>query len=439
MPIKRIILWTVSLAVLAGSLTAAYYFDARYRQEREDKAKQESDERFNKLAVRQAKAGIIKMDSDDADFTFEKAVSRSWLPQVPVYGRVVPHPRATAEVRTVFAGKLRKADAVPWPSLAQSVKAGDVLGWVDVRVGPQDRLDLLVKRVEAGIRQQGAETIHKFRAERLKRLEEAGSQNEKDAARVELAEASTQFEIARAAGKLYEDALNALDHPAGKGSEPKPAWSEPIVAPAGGEIIELLAQPGMTVEAGSVIVRTADFSKVLVRLDVPAASLKEPPPATLELVLLPSAPAVLEGANNRVDDVDAPLSVQGKLIGSAGQVDAGSQTAAYFYEIANPPAFCRPGLFVKAMLPASEGQALDAVSVPRTALLFHQGRAMVYVNIGSTSSKFFRFRRQEVQVLAQTGDRVILRTSRDFGPDDLVVVSGTQAILSAEFLRDADD
>jgi hypothetical protein len=52
-----------------------------------------------------------------------------------VYGRVVPNPRATAEVRAAFAGTLRARPGA-WPALGAWATAGQVLGWVDIRVGP---------------------------------------------------------------------------------------------------------------------------------------------------------------------------------------------------------------------------------------------------------------------------------------------------------------
>jgi len=85
--------------------------------------------------------------------------SCAWQQRTPVYGRVVPNPLATAELRSAFAGTLRAAPDSAWPAPGRRVRAGQVLGWVDLRIGPQERLDLQVKLREATARLLGAEKV----------------------------------------------------------------------------------------------------------------------------------------------------------------------------------------------------------------------------------------------------------------------------------------
>src|SRR2546429_259791 len=78
--------------------------------------------------------------------------------------------------------------------------------------------------------------------------------------------------------------------------------------------------------------------------------------------------------------------------GAAPQVDAVSQFAGYWYEVSpkfpspSPAAAApghstwRPGLFVKAALVGQHAKVQEAVAVPGTALLYHQGRTLVYVS-----------------------------------------------------------
>src|SRR5205085_1572927 len=109
-----------------------------------------------------------------------------WEKRAAAYGRVVPNPRAAAEVRAAFAGVLRADPDHGWPTLGARVKAGQVLGRLDVRVGPQEWLDLATRLAEARLKQKGAEDLVRVQKERYDRLRGAGagvSQSEIDTAR----------------------------------------------------------------------------------------------------------------------------------------------------------------------------------------------------------------------------------------------------------------
>src|SRR5438270_13425920 len=79
----------------------------------------------------------------------EPALAVTWAKRVPAYGRVVPNPRATSDVRAAFAGTVRAGPDGVGLTPGAWVKAGETLGWLDVRVGPQERLDLLTRLNEA--------------------------------------------------------------------------------------------------------------------------------------------------------------------------------------------------------------------------------------------------------------------------------------------------
>src|SRR5262249_24343165 len=117
---------------------------------------------------------VIKLGAELAEslgLKTEAAKEGEWQQQVPVYGRVVFNPRAVAEVGTPFAGTLRAASHSSWPTLGSRVEAGDVLGWLDIRVGPQERLDLEMKLTEAQAKLRGAEEVFKIQQERVTRFQ----------------------------------------------------------------------------------------------------------------------------------------------------------------------------------------------------------------------------------------------------------------------------
>src|SRR5262249_19798879 len=141
---------------------------------------------------------------------------------------------------------------------------------------------------------------------------------------------------------------------------------------------------------GGLLVRIVDFRQTLVRLDWPPEVLTAEPPETVELSSVPAIPAALRGATNRPAAGKPVPPVSAARVGAAPQVDPASQYMGYFYKVllniskdkteAETIAW-RPGLFVKAEVPVPAGATQDAVSIPATALLYHQGRALVYVRV----------------------------------------------------------
>src|SRR5439155_18502531 len=118
------------------------------------------------------------------------------------------------------------------------------------------------------------------------------------------------------------------------------------------------------------------------------------------------------------------------------------QFAGYWYEVGAAPqagnsegskpnginhggVIWRPGLFVKAFLKATAAKPQEGISVPRTAVLFHQGRALVYVRLTPG-----RYQRREVQVLGEDAGRWIL--SAGVAAGELVVYRQAQVLLSEE-------
>src|SRR5205814_337647 len=125
--------------------------------------------------------------------------------------------------------------------------------------------------------------------------------------------------------KLWANALQEIEQ---RNEVPNSTWSRPLMAPAGGEITELAAQPGATVEAGGLVLRIVDFGKPWVRLDLPPEFLAAgPPPESVELTALTPVPSGLRGPTNRTDSNGQTEPVKAMLVGPAPQVDAASQYA----------------------------------------------------------------------------------------------------------------
>jgi hypothetical protein len=440
--------WTLSLAALAGLLAGAYLVQERARRQREAQAAADTAAPPKRAANKVIKLGAQFAESHG--LKDEPAQSVRWEKRAAAYGRVVPNPRATAEVRVAFAGTLRAVPDGAWPALGMRVKAGQVMAHLDVRVGPQERLDLLTKLNEARLKQQGAEEhvrLQQARVDRFKGAGQAISRAELDTARSQLTEARTQLATATAAVKEWQQALDAINR---LGDRKDRKWSQPLTAPAGGEITELAGRPGMALEPGGVVARVVDFRFALVRLELPPECLTAAPPAEVELFALSATPAALEGASNRPDPSPPVRALTGRLLGTAGQVEVHSQFAAFWYEVdTGPPStpsttatkatgevaaarLWRPGLFVKAFVPVPHSEPRPAVSVPETSLLYHDGRALVYVRLSPG-----RYERREVQVLGRQRGAWVLARGVEAG--EPVVSRRAQVLLSEEFRAEVDN
>src|SRR5262249_36933057 len=140
--------WFATLALVGNVLGLAYLIHTERKERETEGAAGEKEEqgKEDKTPVEvKLKAEVI--DSIHLKVEPVRAEGR-WYEPVAVYGRVVPNPMATVEVRAPFAGTLQEA-ITPWPAPGQWVQAGQTLARIDIRVGPQERLELQNKLNEA--------------------------------------------------------------------------------------------------------------------------------------------------------------------------------------------------------------------------------------------------------------------------------------------------
>jgi biotin carboxyl carrier protein len=447
--VVTVIKWAVALGSLVGLIVLAHFLRGQVNGDRS--AEEGADATQN---PRRVQNNVVKLGAQLAEsygLKDVRAEAAEWHNRITVYGRVVPNARATTEVRAPFAGTLRADREGSWPALGNRVKVGQVLAWLDVRVGPEVRLDLVIKLKEARAKLAGAEQVVKIQQEKMGRFESAGgsiAQAELDAARVQLTEAKTQLAQAKATVKQWEEALTEIDR---QGERKDATWSQPLKAPRKGEITELAGTPGLAVEPGALIARIVDFRRALVRLDIPLFALAAGPPDRVELSVHSTVAPALEGASNRPEAAKPAPPVLAVLAGAVPQVETTSQSAGFWYEVdttlgcrqdrgaentAAPEVvgggIWRPGLFVTATMNAVNGKPQPAVAVPETALLYHQGRALVYVRISPG-----RYERREVQVFGREADRWLLASGVTAG--EPVVYQRAQVLLSEEFRGEADN
>lgn len=445
--VSVVLKWVLALGLIGGLLVMTYWINGQMRAEQ---AREGEDEAIQ--APLRTRDGVVELGVEESRrYGLKAAAAESafWTERVPVYGQVVGNPKATAEVRSPFAGTLRADPGNAWPEPGQWIRAGQTVGWVDIRVGAQERLTLEDNLNNARLKKAGAEKIEALQRARVERIEKVSQSQivpgqQLDDAKVLLAEAETQLGIASAAVELWQKALEEVDRP---GRRETSTYSQPLKAPADGEVVDVAAKPGMAIEAGLMVAQVVDFRRPMVRLEIPPELMGSGPPERVRLMAIAERPPGLSRvAGSAASPSREPPGVEAVPVGPAPQVDAASQFVGYWYEPEaegsvgpiygegdGPGTIWRPGLRVKTWLSPPGVRARPAVRVGSGAVLFHQGRALVYVRV-----KPGGFERREVQPLGRDGEFWVLAARQDFEPGGLkpgeVVVShGAQVLLSEEF------
>jgi membrane fusion protein, multidrug efflux system len=277
------------------------------------------------------------------------------------------HDGTVAGVREAVVRARIEDEVVAVPvSVGDRVRAGQVL--VRQRGAA---VDATVRRSEVQLRQA------RSALERVRKLHEAGA-----ASAQELEAAEAQRDLARA---TVEAARGERE----------------LVSPLAGVVTELPARPGMIPTAGDPLVRVADLSQLVVRLQVPAAEAARTRP----------------GQPARLLDDDA--------VGEVRRVSLGADPVSRLVEVEvefPPAARLVAGTLVAVEIRTAARE--DAVQVPRDAV--RDGVVWVADEEG-------RAERREVDVGLEGAERVEI--ARGVKPGEQVVVEGASLLREGARLR----
>jgi len=355
--------------------------------------------------VRRAPAGdtVVVLDSQaQARAGLEtEALAAATLPQeVVAYGDLQEDPAQSFMLRAPVAGTLRRSRSRDWPGLGQTLAEGSVVGTIEPRLAPVDRVNLTERltSARAEVAAISASLVASRAALARARTLNAEDKNISDRALQE-AEARVKGEEARLeaaaeSARLIESAL---------------ATAAPVALSVerGGQVVEVLAQPDEAIESGQPILRVARFNQFIARVDVPAGQAVNASVSTAQIV-----PIGHEGR---------PL--RGERVSLAAAVDPKTQGQPFLFRIRDPGLNLRPGMAVTAYLNLP-GAPRHGVLVPRSALVRFAGVAWVYVQGGAGE-----FSRREVAL-----DRPAEKGwfSASLKPGERIVVAGAQTLLSEE-------
>jgi RND family efflux transporter MFP subunit len=238
-------------------------------------------------------------------------------------------------------------------------------------------------------------------ASRLKSLN-ANDQNVSDKA-VEEAEAQLAAQQARL--KSAQASVKLLAAPLQVDSGVGPG---PLQVRKSGQITEIAAQPGETVQAGQPLLRVSRFDHLLARLHVPPGQSVPASPSRATIYL--------------ADNPDVALAAH--RVALAGSIDPKYPGQTWLFRLAPGKAPLRPGQAVTAHIPVT-GQRVTGVSIPSSAILRYEGETWVYVE--RAAGEFVR----RVAHLEEPGKEGWIARS-GFAPGERIVIAGAQSLLSEQ-------
>ena len=333
------------------------------------------------------------------------AIAQAIEPQVVAFGRLEEDPSRTFVLRAPVAGTLHFATGRDWPNIGQSLADAAIVGTIEPRLATADRIGL-TNQLATAQSELGASTASAVAAraayERTKLLN-ADNKNVSDRA---LEDAASRVAAEESRLKAATDTVRLLQQSLESAG---PTGNTRLTVERGGDVVEILARPGESVEPGAPILRVAKLDRLFARADVPVG--EHVPPTT------PTARIVAVGYE------DAPILAD--RVGMVATADPAAQGQSFLFRLRETRLGLRPGLAVTARIPVP-GPRRQGIVIPSAAIVRLAGKSYVYVQ--TTANEFVR---KEV-TLDQPTDEGYLST-RTVATGDRVVMQGAQLLLSEEF------
>jgi multidrug efflux pump subunit AcrA (membrane-fusion protein) len=327
-------------------------------------------------------------------------------PEIIAYGTLQEDPSRSFALRAPMSGIVHAAENRPWPRLGDKVENGLAVGMIVPRLNPVERADLAARLAAARADAEEAQASLSAARASFESKKSLNTQNKivSDVTLAE-AEAKTKGEEARLKAaietiRVMESSLVAATGPTG------PA---PLAVTTGGQVVEVLVQPGEAVEGGQAILRVVRFDRLIARISLPPGERVGESASTAQIVVI--------GYEDR--------ALSGERIAAAPAVDPRTGGPSFLFAVSPNPPILQPGTAVTAYLPLP-GQSKKGVLLPRSAVVRIANKTWVYVKTAED-----KFTRREVTLDQTTPNGWFV--TQGFSFDDRVVLQGAQSLLSEEF------
>jgi RND family efflux transporter MFP subunit len=331
---------------------------------------------------------------------------KSVAPEIVAYGRLEEDPAGSFALRAPISGTLQVAVGRAWPRIGEHLDGGNVVGMIDPRFTPTERIGFNTQLTAARSELSASTASVSAARAAFERAQLLNADNKNVADRVvQEAEAHLRSEEARA--KSATETVQALDASLTSGGASAPRT---LSADRAGDVVEIVAQPGESVEAGVPILRVARLDTLLARIDVPLGD-----PVAPNLVRARIAPAGQEE--------QTPLNAERVAVSAA--IDPRAQGVSLLFRVLGTRFGLRPGLAVTAYVP-TVGASRTGLVIPQAAVVRTGGKAYVYVQTGAS-----KFERRQVSTEQTIAEGYIVKSG--FAAGDRIVTTGAQSVLSEEF------
>jgi hypothetical protein len=319
-------------------------------------------------------------------------------------GTLQEDPSRAFTLRAPLAGTVRAPGTGDWPRLGATFSDGAVIGEIEPRLAPGTKVDLESRLATAQSEVAAATASVAAARAAFERAKEMNDYGKIVADRVvEEADARLKGEEARLTAakehvRLTADSLKAATGPTG-----------PILlrVTRGGEVLEVIVQPGEAIESGQPIVRVARFDTVVAKVEIPAGEWVAPHVRTARILVIGHEDHPVRGE---------PIAVVASDPKTLGQT--------LLFRVGAEGLPLRPGQAITAYLPTS-GPPQAGVVIPRPAIVRFSGRPWAYVEVNTG-----HFTRREVPLNHPTEAGWFVASG--FGPGERVVVTGAEVLLSEE-------
>jgi cobalt-zinc-cadmium efflux system membrane fusion protein len=333
----------------------------------------------------------------------------SVAPQILSTGRVVPVPGNRAVISSPVGGTLANERL---PRIGQDVSAGQLLVTVSQTSTAAESAQMRVEnvRLEAE-RRRLSQAVNESRVrmnlaktefDRATRLYEQKAYSQR-----QLQAAEADFKAAEAAVASVTGQLDALASPAAAST------TYSVRAPIAGTIVEVRKAIGEQVQPGEVILEIVNLDRVWIEAPVFERDIARLRPQTRAVFSTVSVP-----------DEEST----GTLVNIGAVVDEKTRAITAVFEAANPGRRFRIGMQANVRIDSAE--QVQAILIPKEAVLDHEGKRIVYVLITGEE-----FQRVEVTVGNEYGGKVAILSG--LKPGQRVVTQGAYQLKLQE-LRPAN-
>jgi hypothetical protein len=184
-------------------------------------------------------------------------------PEATIYGTLEEDPSEQFVLRSPLTGVVVSNGS--WPMIGARVAAGAQVGAIRPRLTPIDQLALHERLASTHGEVEAAQSAVATAREEVNRLRELNA-DDKNASDKALQEAQTRLATEEARLKAAQTSERLIGSSLQTDSD---AGSVALAIRKGGQVLEVSAQPGESVESGQTLIRVANFDRLLARLYVP--------------------------------------------------------------------------------------------------------------------------------------------------------------------------